>query len=680
MDLKLFGTQNFCLTGRVTTTELLDKYGSKLKAAQETYKKLVNEAEQFLSNNYSMCKQIDEELGAYSDIEEVEEEPYTEVIDSKIRYKCPIHKCHVKTFRLRRHLNRHNLTPEQIEYGIKCSKLFATNSNVNVKSSTNMAQPCNSNTYLVNKKNNYKVCPSCEKLYLNLCDHLQNFHKLNRNDPEYKKFVNTCEVVPRVYTKMKAGMAIKLTGKDLNEAKEKHEENIKTQEARLYELKRLKTELETPIEQRDNEIDQEDIDELYKKYKEERYKDGRVISPKIASWKTTFQSFLSLRGDSNPKRGVAMAMEVLLCNGKALNNFTLDDLLNLKTLRTTLNDFKCNNSTNSTSKIKYLTYFEQLIKFLTTDISSPEHKEEESNESLIAKDIKIKSINHEISTTINNLSKNRGIDIIKAKEKATKKLINEDDANEVLKETDDFLAEMISIDENQWITFSLEKIRNIRDSLIVAATIRLARRSKELMTMSLQEYENAEDCTVNNETFKLIKVALQKDARSGRPAPIAFSQQEFKALTLFIKYLRPKMGPTKANNDFLSCNSKMSTATPLNYSAIYKILNKFRTKSGKALSSRALRGSEVTNSRQKNLTEKEKQDLATSMSHSVATAERSYNFSTVNNAVKNVLSKKFTEMHQLNTGNQTSKFLPCYTIFIYIPSIIPETIISVIHI
>lgn len=66
-------------------------------------------------------------------------------------------------------------------------------------------------------------------------------------------------------------------------------------------------------------------------------------------------------------------------------SYTIENLLNVKELRSLL-EFKKLKSRNATSKIKYLAYFEQLVKFLTCDISSLSFTESASNEELIAWD------------------------------------------------------------------------------------------------------------------------------------------------------------------------------------------------------------------------------------------------------------------------------------------------------
>ena len=62
------------------------------------------------------------------------------------------------------------------------------------------------------------------------------------------------------------------------------------------------------------------------------------------------------------------------------------------------------------------------------------------------------------------------------------------------------ISSNIEIEKN--ISFSIK----IRNELIAAAALRLARRSKELMTMTLSEYEAVEELEVEGEKMYIIKV------------------------------------------------------------------------------------------------------------------------------------------------------------------------------
>ena len=136
----------------------------------------------------------------------------------------------------------------------------------------------------------------------------------------------------------------------------------------------------------------------------------------------------------------------------------------------------------------------------------------------------------------------------------------------------------------------------VRDSLILIATMRMVRRSKEIVTMSLDEVDKAEDLFLEVELYKIINVADQKNARGRKAAPIVYNSTEFKALTVYISQLRRKFGTeVNINSVFLASSCQYVTPSSLNYSSYCKILQKFTSTSGKIY----LHGSKVAASRKK---------------------------------------------------------------------------------
>lgn len=618
---------SFTLTKRVTTDKLIAIYGEKVKNAQLEYVSKLNKATDFLENNYLKCKEMDSKLGVLSEvIDSSDDEPLE---DDKLG--CPIDNCRTKTSKLKRHLSKHNLSEDATTYAIQCSKEFSKNSKPTNRTRTSKRK---SNTSMVSRKGNYKICPLCNRLFLNLTDHLQHIHKLSKTTEEYEKYLKNSEVVPRCYTKLVSGVATKLTGEDLENAKDLYEEEMETQKETLDKLKNVRNEIKTKT---DSEI--KETNEI-RKHNVQRY--GTRMTDTLTKWSTAFKEHLTFRGYSNPSRGVSMALEVLLANN-AEEDTKIEQLLNVIYIRELLQEFKLKTSTSDTTKIKYLKCFSQLVHFLTTDASSPEHKEAETNEELIAKDIKLKKINYEIENLTSQLAKNRGSDLIRTRERAAKKLIAEDETDKIQKEIETFLNEFICKDEITLKNYNLEEIRKVRDSLITIATIRLARRSGEIISMTLEEYEQAEDVTVDDKPFKIIKVLNHKTSKTGKPALVSLSKEEYVALSLYIKHLRPKLGQTAVNNVFLTCSNQLCGPAPLNYSSLYKILQKFETTSGKKLSSRALRTSKITESRKRKLSQEDKVALAESMNHTLATAERNYNFKSPSESVVKVLSRKRSE-------------------------------------
>ena len=607
----------------------------------------MNNATKMLTDNLKQCQEMDrmlgtgEDLNDYTSEEEEETSPNTE--------RCPIHNCNSTIVKLKRHLTIHKLDDCKRDYAIKCSKIFAQNSNQMSSTSTKIAKP--SNTNLVNRKCNYKICPICNNLYMNMSDHLKHFHKMSSTDPNYESYVKNCAVVPKCYTKKKEGKVKILTDKSMEEAKSKYEAEINSQQKILNQLKTLRHDIKTTSERlrvQPTEEDTKKLEELYKEYTEQRYKDSAVYTDKVNIWKSKFEEHLERRGDSNPKRGVAMVMAVMTPNFD--EEISLQELLDASYIRSKLDAFKLNKSTNSTSKLKYIKYFELFIKYLCTDVSSPEYKDNQTNDEIITQDIKLKTISNEIETALSHLSKNRGRDLVTARKKATSKLIKTEDSSAILQEIEDFLRDISTKDEQELQAMDMKQVRQVRDALVVAPTIRLSRRSKELMSMTLEECANPETREVKGKTIKIIKVLDQKNVKSGKPAPILYTESEYCALTAYVNFLRPKFSnDITIDNVFLTTSYQSNRPTPLTYSAIYKILQKFKTKSGKKLSSRALRGSMVTESRKKNYSNDEQKMLADAMSHSIATANRSYNFTEISDSVVKLLN--FQESQQSQQSN-----------------------------
>ena len=88
----------------------------------------------------------------------------------------------------------------------------------------------------------------------------------------------------------------------------------------------------------------------------------------------------------------------------------------------------------------------------------------------------------------------------------------------------------------------MKQVRQVRDALDVAPKIRLSRRSKELMSMTLEEFANPETRKVQGKTIKNHKSRRSKNIKSGKPALILYTESEYSALAAYVKFLRPKFG------------------------------------------------------------------------------------------------------------------------------------------
>ena len=120
-------------------------------------------------------------------------------------------------------------------------------------------------------------------------------------------------------------------------------------------------------------------------YTKQRYKDSAVYTDKVNLWKSKFEEHLKKREDSNPKRAVAIVMAVMTPNFD--EDISLQELLDASYIRSKLDAFKLNKNTNSISKL-YIKYLELIIKYLCTDVSSPEYVDNQTNDRLITQDIR----------------------------------------------------------------------------------------------------------------------------------------------------------------------------------------------------------------------------------------------------------------------------------------------------
>lgn len=83
-----------------------------------------------------------------------------------------------------------------------------------------------------------------------------------------------------------------------------------------------------------------------------------------------------------------------------------------------------------------------------------------------------------------------------------------------------------------------------------------------------------------------------------------------------------------------------NTVTPeLSFQAYYAIFHSFKTDTNVKICSRILRFSNVTNVRDSNISYEETRALATVMNHTVATADRCYDYKRQSNSVSTMISK-----------------------------------------
>lgn len=270
------------------------------------------------------------------------------------------------------------------------------------------------------------------------------------------------------------------------------------------------------------------------------------------------------------------------------------------------------------------------------DLDSPETKNKTYTiEEQMTRSLDMKTIENEFSGFYSVLLKSKGRDIVKTKQKARSKLVPEQELEEVLDKLKEKVSEFNLIAEEDFKTMNEKDVLKVRNALIAIATLRLGRRTKEIITLQIEEVDKAVVKVVDGEEFRVVEVLEQKNLKSGELAPIAYTTQEFILLQTYIKFLRPKLSSDESvKNVFI--NGKTSKTPILSFSSVHSILQNFKTSSGKKLGSRIIRCSKITNSRDLDLSHQEQLDLARSMSHTLPTADKHYN----HKALGNSLSKK----------------------------------------
>lgn len=663
---------------RVTARQLTETFADDVQRIQQPYVEELKNIRDNYEKNIHTCISMDEMLGSTTlavDSAEEDDEvvcPPQQLKDGSYLLKCPILNCKSSTFKLRRHLRGQHTTLNevQIDFAVTTARKIEANKKVtskvcNAESENVPKVKKNSfqNTNLVNRKNNYKKCTVCGVLCINISQHLTKTHKMNNKDERFKSFVENSITVPRLYIKLLDGKPTELSPEEISQLNVDRPE-ILIQKTTLSELKRLRFEIDIKEKILNDDSDATDkdivrtaLDNLKSQYKDLRYLDTRSYTPTMLKWKNGFTSHLEIRGHYNPKRGVTMALDVIL-SYQSLNDeeeLKFEDIVSPIIVRSILQTFAKKPDLSSCTKLKYISMFELLLKYLITDIDSPEKNVNENAEQIILKDLNFKVIQHEIENSTSILSKRRGIERIQTNKKAKASLITEAETTQLAEELASKIRKVLLDDGSEGVieSYKMKDILEVRNVLMATATVRLGRRSQELVKMTLTEVDECEYESVNGEKMIIIKVERQKSSSTGQPAPIVYTEEEFRVLNIFINKLRPKL-LNEAQSEVVFPPKVINTlsSTDLSLSSAWHILQKFETASGKKMTSRVLRASRVSNSRNnKSITQEQKQHLAASMNHNVATAERYYNYSTITNSVVSTLQMD----RQASTSRSASK-------------------------
>ena len=140
--------------------------------------------------------------------------------------------------------------------------------------------------------------------------------------------------------------------------------------------------------------------------------------------------------------------------------------------------------------------------------------------------------------------------------------------------------------------YKISEARNVRNTLLALGSVRLARRSQEMLSMTLREVIHAELNVLDNERLYIINVARHKNRKHSTDALVTFTESEFKVLNLYNRKLRKMFTTDDCENApvFTVANYcknsqaevlKGQPAAPMNYSSTFKILSKFKITSGK---------------------------------------------------------------------------------------------------
>lgn len=282
---------------------------------------------------------------------------------------------------------------------------------------------------------------------------------------------------------MKDGLRVKLTGEELENAEEEFKGTVEKQTETLDALRTLRASImdlkEKIKETDDRKLYHEIKDKLeaeQAKYKSLRYQDSREYSPNVLVWKNAFLDYLKSLGQKNPNRIVRMAVDVILPFESENESLRYVDLLNCKLIRDLISRYRSESGTTNTTKLKYIRTFQQLLTFVVSDVSSPERKENQSNEEIISSGLKLGDVTREINNQCTILSKLRGSDIIVTKQKAKAKLLTSDELATLTSQTHDQLCSTLEdFKSKKHFGYSKKEIAHVRNSLITIGALRLGK-------------------------------------------------------------------------------------------------------------------------------------------------------------------------------------------------------------
>ena len=509
-------TSNYSLKKRVSLNGLIKSFVSDVSTFQKYYIDSVETAFRTLAVNFTKCSEMDEVIGNFEDPElDTSDLDIVETLkDGSPKLNCLVGNCRTSTYKLSRHLTdlHKNLSHEQIKYVVSMARIISRNkkavlprSKVCVKTKRNVVNK----TSLVSRKHNYKKCLLCEGLYLNLSDHIFKTHGVSRDNEEYSHLVKTPRVIPKIFTKMSGTKRVELEGEELEEAVREHGTEVEEQRETLNQLKSSREKIEEIKGYMKAAETKEEYEKLKEKlsaaqdlYVSHRYRDNRKYNANMTSWYNCYLEYLTQKGCKSPKRVVRMAFDILICFQKNVKTeYKFADLMDPRFVRQVVRNFRVTFSISYASKVKYVCEFQKLLHFLILDVDSPERKEcsEYATRSYAFEEIK-----NVFSNEMEILNKMKGKEMIGTKRRAKKKLLSEEELEELMTETLRYIGSVTDdIASKAHLDYNENEILKVRNSLIAVATVRLGRRSKEMTRMTLREVEEAEPSMVGEQNFIL---------------------------------------------------------------------------------------------------------------------------------------------------------------------------------
>ena len=403
-------------------------------------------------------------------------------------------------------------------------------------------------TNLVKRKGNYKECLLCQGIFKNMLSHIQEYHKINKEDEQYNPLVTGCEVIPTCCIKQEGNNVIKMTVDEMKEVESTHGETVRQQKETNQKLREKMTEIATLKALINSTEDEQDkstltntLNSLQAEYKETRYMDLRNYPTVVKKWKDYFSKYQkNTRQNSNAEKISRAAIDILLnyLDTSKCTNIDVDVLLDGKILNEMLLLFNDRSDLGVETKLKYLTYYKSFLDFTCRSPLSSECVNAQSYENVLYRSAKMTELEKIIDDFKKGLiSSNKQGKAKKLQKKPSKVLSSAELAEIELIKND--INKIITDNSNNVVeSYTMKECITARNALMAAAANRVPRRSLELTKMEIGEYNMAKRLEIEGEVFHIIYVLEHKTNCSGAPAPIVFSELEYRALNVYMNKIR----------------------------------------------------------------------------------------------------------------------------------------------